>query len=251
MRLAGKVALITGAGSGQGEAALRRFVKEGAAVYGADLNEKAVAAVAAEVRAEGGRVESGPVDVSDAQQVAAMVDRAVETFGKLDILYNNAGIFHREDVPVIDLAEAVWDQVIDVNLKSIYLCCKYALPHLLRNGGGSIINTASSAAVVGSTRQHAYVASKAGVVGLSQAIGVAYARHGVRCNAIAPGAILTPMLDQSFPTEEHRLRAAAGYPTKRLGTVEDIVNLAVYLASDESAWLTGVMIPLDGGYTAR
>ncbi|HEX2173553.1 MAG TPA: SDR family NAD(P)-dependent oxidoreductase [Dehalococcoidia bacterium] len=252
MRLAGKVAVITGAGSGQGKVALQRFIKEGAAVLGADVDEAAVNQVAATARADGGRAEAIRADVSDAGQVAAMIERAVEAFGRIDVLYNNAAIFlGGKDVPVSDLDEDVWDRVIDVNLKSIFLCCKYAIPHLVRAGGGSIINISSGAGLIGSERAHAYTASKGGVIALTRAIAVSYGRHNIRCNAICPGAVLTPMLDHTLSTEELRQKSAARYPIKRLGTPEDIVNLAVYLASDESSWMTGSIIPLDGGITAR
>lgn len=253
MRLAGKVAVITGAGSGQGKVAVERFVREGAAVLGADIDEAAAEQVAAQARAAGGKAEAIRCDVSDAQQVAATIERAVAAFGRLDVLYNNAAIFlgGGRDVPVTDLDEDVWDRVIDVNLKSIYLCSKYAIPHLVRAGGGSIINIASGAGLIGSERAHAYTASKAGVIGLTRAIAVSYGRHKIRCNAICPGAVLTPMLEATLSTEELRQRSASRYPIKRLGTAEDIVNLAVYLASDESTWMTGSIIPLDGGITAR
>ena len=252
MRLQGKVAVITGAGSGQGKVALERFVKEGALVLGADVDEAAVQRVAADARAGGGRAEAVRADVSDARQVAAMIDRAVEAFGRLDVLYNNAAIFlGGKDVPVTDLDEDVWDRVIDVNLKSIYLCSKYAVPQMVKAGGGSIINISSGAGLIGSERAHAYTASKAGVIGLTRAIAVSYGRHQIRCNAICPGAVLTPMLEQTLSSEELRQKSASRYPIKRLGTPEDIVNLAVYLASDESSWMTGSIIPLDGGITAR
>lgn len=253
MRLQGKVAVITGAAAGQGRAAVERFVREGAAVLAADVNESQAREVAEQAKASGGRVEAVRADVSNAADVRAMIDRSVEVFGKLDCLYNNAGILvWGRDVPVSDLDEDVWDRVIDVNLKSIYLCTKFAIPHLVKNGGGSIINISSGAGLIGSERAHAYTASKAGVIGLTRAIAVSYGRHNIRCNAICPGAVLTSMVTEgNLPTEDIQERAASRYPLKRLGHAEDIVNLAVYLASDESSWMTGSIIPLDGGITAR
>lgn len=253
MRLPGKVAVITGAGAGQGRAAVERFIKEGALVLAADVNAAAAEESAAIGRLIGGRAEAIRCDVSNAAEVAALIDRAVEVFGRIDILYNNAGIFlHGRDVPVTDLDEEIWDRVIDVDLKSVYLTCKSAIPKMIASGGGSIINISSGAGLIGSERAHAYTAAKAGVIGLTRAIAVAYGRHQIRCNAICPGAVLTGMLTEgNLSTPELRERSASRYPIKRLGEPEDVVNLAVFLASDESTWMTGSIIPLDGGITAR
>jgi NAD(P)-dependent dehydrogenase (short-subunit alcohol dehydrogenase family) len=249
MRLVNKVAIITGAGQGQGEAAFRRFVKEGAAVLGADLNGTAVERIAAELRDAGGRAEAFQVDVTDSKQVAAMVDRAVEAFGKLDILYNNAGFFAPDrDIPIADLDEALWDKLIAVNLKGPFLCAKYAIPKLIENGGGSIINIASTAALL-ARYTPGYSSAKTGLLALTRSIALSYARDGIRCNAVCPGAIQTPMLDLNLKNEERRRRFLETQAIDRVAAPEEVTHLTVYLASDESSYMTGSIIPLDGGAT--
>ncbi|HEX2173355.1 MAG TPA: SDR family oxidoreductase [Dehalococcoidia bacterium] len=247
MRLAGKVALITGAGSGQGRTAVHTFLREGAWVVAVDVN---AAGLDETVNAVGGGPDTlVPVvgSVADAADVDRMVRAARDHFGALHVLYNNAGVIDQRDGPVAEITDEIWDRTLNVNLRGIYYCCKAAIPLLIESGGGSIINIASGAALVGAAGA-AYTASKGGVVSLTRVIATDYGRFGIRCNAICPGVINTPMARGG---EERMARVARFNPVKRIGEPEDIVNCAVYLASDESTFMTGAILPLDGGATAR
>jgi NAD(P)-dependent dehydrogenase (short-subunit alcohol dehydrogenase family) len=177
----------------------------------------------------------------------------VERFGRLDVLYNNAGIFPERDGSVVDLEETVWDQVMAVNLKGIYLCCKHAIPALLRSGGGSVINVASFVALVGcSVPQDAYTASKGGVIALTKSLAVQFGPRGIRANAIAPGPIETPLLTSWLLTNpEAKQRRLSRIPMGRFGRPDDIVQMALYLASDESTWVNGSVLVVDGGVTSN
>jgi len=253
MRLDGKVALITGAGSGMGRVAAQLFAREGARVVAADLDEQAGQETEALARDEGLTVRFVRADVSREADCRAMVAVAEETFGKLDVLYNNAGIFPEADHSVIDTDEAVWDRVLAVNVKGVYLACKYGIPAMLRAGGGSIVNIASFVALVGcSVPQDAYTASKGAVIALTRSLAVQFAPQGVRTNAICPGPIETPLLTSWLLTDpEAKALRLARNPTGRFGRPEDIVYLALYLASDESTWTNGAIISADGGITAN
>jgi NAD(P)-dependent dehydrogenase (short-subunit alcohol dehydrogenase family) len=253
MRLDGKVALITGAGSGMGRVAALVFAREGARVVAADLDERAGRETESLARDQGLDVRDVRSDVSREADCRAMVAFAEETFGRLDVLYNNAGIFPEADRSVIDTDESVWDRVLAVNVKGVYLACKYGIPAMLKTGGGSIVNIASFVALVGcSVPQDAYTASKGAVISLTRSLAVQFAPRGVRTNAICPGPIETPLLTSWLLTDpEAKALRLARNPTGRFGRPEDIVNLALYLASDESTWTNGAIISADGGITAN
>ena len=253
-RLQDKVAIITGAASGQGRAAALLFAREGAQVVVSDVNEAGGRAVVDLVTAGGGRAFLQPADVSRGDEVEALVAAATGRYGRLDVLYNNAAIWSGGglDNYVTELDEGSWDRILGVNLKGIFLCCKHGIPALVAGGGGSVINTASVAGIAGSrNRSHAYSASKGGVVALTRAMAMAYAREGVRVNVICPGGVDTPMIASMMDTAERAGRFAAAHPLGRLGTPEDIAYCALYLASDESSWVTGAVFPVDGGYSAQ
>jgi NAD(P)-dependent dehydrogenase (short-subunit alcohol dehydrogenase family) len=253
-RLAGKVALITGSGSGQGRAAAVLFAREGARVVVSDVNVAGGEETVRLVRDAGGEAIFHAADVSKAAEVEALIRAAIAAYGGLHILYNNAAIWGGGSLDdfVTELGEDGWDRILSVNLKGVFLCCKHGIPALLASGGGSVINTASAAGLIGSrNRSHAYSASKGGVIALTRAMAVAYARRGVRVNAICPGAVDTPMIAALIDTEDRQRRFAQAHPLARLGTPEDIAYCALYLASDESSWVTGAVFPIDGGFTAQ
>jgi NAD(P)-dependent dehydrogenase (short-subunit alcohol dehydrogenase family) len=210
-------------------------------------------AVAVEVARTGGQALFVQADVGREDQVRTAVRRAVERFGRLDVLYNNAGIFPEQDSSVVDLEESVWDQVMTVNLKGIYLCCKHGVPELIRAGGGSIINVASFVALVGCTvPQDAYTASKGGVIALTKSLAVQFGPRAVRTNAIAPGPIETPLLTSwLLNNPDAKKRRLDRIPMGRFGRPEDIVQMALYLASDESTWVNGSVLTVDGGITSN
>jgi NAD(P)-dependent dehydrogenase (short-subunit alcohol dehydrogenase family) len=253
MRLDGKVALITGAGSGMGRVAAQMFAREGARIVATDVDERAGQETEALALDEGLDVRFVRADVSREADCQRMVAFAEETFGKLDVLYNNAGIFPEADHSVTDTEEAVWDRVLAVNVKGVYLACKYGIPAMQRVGGGSIVNIASFVALVGcSVPQDAYTASKGAVIAMTRSLAVQFAPQGIRTNAICPGPIETPLLTSWLLTDpEAKALRLNRNPTGRFGRPEDIVYLALYLASDESAWTNGAIISADGGITAN
>jgi NAD(P)-dependent dehydrogenase (short-subunit alcohol dehydrogenase family) len=252
MRLEHKVALVTGAGSGMGRLAAEVFAREGAAIIAADLSSHNLTETLRAVESIGGRILGVAGDVSNAGDVQRWVDDGVKAFGKLDILYNNAGIFPDEDADVMSMDEAVFQRVIDVNLKGVALCCKYGVPALIEARGGSIINVASFVALVGCTvPQDAYTASKGAVLSLTRSLAVQLGKHHIRANAICPGPIETPLLRELLSDEEAWNKRLSRIPLGRFGSPEDVVNAALYLASDESSWTTGTTFVVDGGISVN
>ena len=251
MRLAGKVALITGGGSGIGRESALLFAREGAAVVVVDIDGAAAARVAGEVREAGGRAADYAADVSSAAACEGMVRHAEESFGALHILFNNAGIMLSADDDAIHTEEATWDLTMAVNLKGVYLGCKYGIPALRRAGGGSIIYTASFVALLGAaTPQLAYTASKGGVLAMTRELAVIHARENIRVNALCPGPLRTELLMKFLNTEEKRRRRLVHIPMGRFGEAREMAYAALYLASDESSYVTGSEFVVDGGITA-
>jgi NAD(P)-dependent dehydrogenase (short-subunit alcohol dehydrogenase family) len=253
MRLADKVALITGAGSGMGRVATRMFAEHGAKVIATDIHagglEQTVAELDPPLR---DAVLPLTGDVSRSEDVHRWVQEGVSRFGKLNVLYNNAGIFPDEDTSVVETSEETLQRVLDVNLRGVFLCCKHGVPALIEAGGGSIINIASFVALVGCTvPQDAYTASKGGVLSLTRSLAVQYGRQGIRANAICPGPVLTPLIESLFPNEEEKMKRLNRIPLGRFGRAEDIVWAAIFLASDESSWMTGTTFVVDGGITVN
>jgi NAD(P)-dependent dehydrogenase (short-subunit alcohol dehydrogenase family) len=247
-RLANKVALITGAGSGIGRVAALRFSAVAARVAVVDFDEAGGRATVGQVRAAGGEADFVRADVARAADVEAMIAFAERRFGALHVLFNNAGIFPDEDGSVVDTDEATFDRVIGVNLKGVFFGCKYGIPALLRAGGGSIINTASFVAVMGSaTAQSAYTASKGGVLALTREIAIEFARRGIRANALCPGPVNTPLLQSLLADPAARARRLVHLPMGRLAEAEEIANAALFLASDESSYVNGATFLVDGG----
>jgi NAD(P)-dependent dehydrogenase (short-subunit alcohol dehydrogenase family) len=247
-RLAGKVALITGAGSGIGLASARRFSTEGAKIVVADMDERAGRAAAEEIEARGGRAAFVRADVSQRADVESMIAFAEKQFGALHVLFNNAGILPDADGSVVDTGEEVFDRVIAVNLRGVFLGCKYGIPALLRAGGGSIINTASLVAVMGSaTSQSAYTASKGGVLALTREIAIEFARRGIRANALCPGPVNTPLLQTLLADPAARARRFVHLPMGRLAEAEEVAAAALFLASAESSYINGTAFLVDGG----
>lgn len=237
MRLEGKVCVITGARGGIGTASAAVFAREGAHVVGVDVVDGAPGEL------------SLRVDVTDEQQVIEMYERVLEQFGRIDVLFNNAGISPPEDASVLDTPLDAWERVQEVNLRSVFLCCKHGIPHLLAVGGGSVINTASFVAVMGAaTSQISYTASKGGVLALSRELGVEFARRGVRVNALCPGPVDTPLLQELYASDpEQAARRLVHVPIGRFARAEEIANGALFLASDESSFVTASTFLVDGG----
>ena len=255
-RLAGKVAIITGAGSGIGRATAQLFAAEGARVMCADINGASAKETA---RLIGDAAITATVDVALPEQIERMVADTVAAFGKLDVMYANAGI--AEATNAIDMTLEQWNRMIAINLTSVWLSAKYALPHMIAGGGGSIINQSSTGGLIGVPDIPHYAAAKAGVIGLTRQIATQYGPQNIRCNAICPSSIPTPLMAGVWETrarqagdtssfEAQQAAVATKYPLRRLGVLADCANLALFLASDESSWITGVAMPLDGGLTA-
>ncbi len=250
-RLAGRTALITGAGSGIGREAATLFAREGANVVVADVDAAAGRETVAAVEAAGGRAHFAATDVSVADAVEGAVRDAERIYGGLHVLFNNAGIFPDEDGLPVDTSEAVWDRVMAVNLKGVFLGCKFGIPALLRAGGGSIINTASFVAVMGAaTAQIAYTASKGGVLALTREIAVAYAAQGIRANALCPGPVNTPLLEALLADPDARARRMVHVPMGRLAEAAEIARAALFLASEDAAYVNGTTFLVDGGIHA-
>ena len=246
MRLKDKVALITGAGSGIGQASARLFAREGAKVVCVDLKGETAEATAREV---GGAAFAA--DISKAKDAEAMVAFAEKTYGRLDVAFNNAGVFHPDDDSVTNTSEEIWDFVININLKGVFLGCKYEIPALLRAGGGAIVNTASFVAILGAaTPQIAYTASKGGVLSMTREIAVEFARKNIRCNALCPGPVETPLLAELLSDPARRQRRLVHIPPGRFARADEMANAALFLASDEASYVNGSTFLVDGGITA-
>ncbi|MBK7926651.1 MAG: glucose 1-dehydrogenase [Bryobacterales bacterium] len=251
MRLQNEVALITGAGSGIGRESAFLFAAEGAAVVAVDVNLPAVEAVAADITAAGGKAIAIKADVSKAADCEAMVAAAETTYGKLTVLFNNAGISHADDDDAMSTTEAVWDLTFAINVKGVFLGCKYGIPALQRAGGGSIINTASFVAILGAaTPQLAYTASKGAVLSMTRELAAIHARQNIRVNALCPGPLRTELLMKYLNTEEKKQRRLVHIPMGRFGEAAEIAKAALYLASSESSFVTGSEFLVDGGITA-
>jgi NAD(P)-dependent dehydrogenase (short-subunit alcohol dehydrogenase family) len=250
-RLDGKVAIVTGGGSGIGRVTAELFATEGAQVVVADVQADQAASVAASIVDRGGQATAITVDVTDEDQVRSMVEHAVDTFGGLHVLMNNAGIFPDDDGGVLDTPPTTWDVVMDVNLKGVWLGCRAAVPAMLASDGGSIVNVASFVALVGAaTAQVAYTASKGGVLSFTRELAVEYARQGIRANSLCPGPIETPLLAELLADPARRQRRLTHIPIGRFGRPEEIARAALFLASDEASFVTGSSMVVDGGITA-
>jgi NAD(P)-dependent dehydrogenase (short-subunit alcohol dehydrogenase family) len=236
-----------------GRTAARLFAEQGAKVVLADVTEEAAESAAAEVRATGGEASAVVADVSIEDDARRMVEHAVATYGRIDALYNNAGIMPAADHSVVDTDVDTWDRVMAVNVRGVFLGCKYAIPRMVDQGSGSIINVASFVAILGcSVPQDAYTASKGAVLSLTRSLAVQFAPRGVRSNSISPGPIETPLLmDWLVKDEEAKRIRLARNPSGRFGKPEEIVNVAVYLASDEARWTNGANFVIDGGITVN
>jgi NAD(P)-dependent dehydrogenase (short-subunit alcohol dehydrogenase family) len=251
MRLDGKVALITGGASGMGRVAAALFASEGARVLLTDVVDDAGEATAAEIGEAGGQAAYVHADVSQEADARSMVASAVDRFGGLHILYNNAGVMLPEDGSVDATDERIWDITLGVNVKGVAFGCKYGVPAIIASGGGSIVNVASFVAWMGAaTSQTAYTSSKGAVLAMTREIAVEYARRGVRCNALCPGPIETPLLMQLLSDDAKRQRRFVHIPMGRLGRAEELAKAALFLASDDSSFMTGASLIVDGGITA-
>ena len=249
--LEGRVEVITGAGNGIGREHALLFAREGARVVVADVNDQAGRAVVEELRGAGGEAVYVHADVSKAAEAEGMIRAAEESFGRLDVLFNNAGISHARDDDAVATEEEVWDLTMNINLKGVFLGCKYGIPALRRAGGGSIINTASFVAILGAaTPQLAYTASKGGVLAMTRELAVIHAREKIRVNALCPGPLRTELLMKYLSTEEKRQRRLVHIPMGRFGEAAEIARAALFLASDESSFTTGATFLVDGGITA-
>jgi NAD(P)-dependent dehydrogenase (short-subunit alcohol dehydrogenase family) len=250
-RLDGKVALITGGASGMGMVASRLFAAEGARVVLTDVVDDAGRAVAEEIASAGGEAAYVHADVSSERDTATMIAAAVERFGALHVLYNNAGVMLPDDGSVHTTDASIWDTTLAVNVKGVAFGCKYGVPAIIDSGGGSIINVASFVAWLGAaTSQTAYTASKGAVLAMTREIAVEYARRGIRCNALCPGPIETPLLMQLLSDDAKRRRRFVHIPMGRLGRAEELARAALFLASDDSSYMTGASLLVDGGITA-
>ena len=246
---AGKVAFVTGAASGIGRATALAFAREGASVVVADASEPGSQRTARMIEDGGGQALAIRCDVSQAGDVKAALDKTVETFGRLDYAFNNAGV-EQPVMPAADLTEEEWDRIVDIDLRGVFLCMKHEIPLMLQQGGGAIVNTSSGAGVKGIAGQAAYCAAKYGVVGLSKAAALDYAKSNIRVNAVCPGIIETPMMDRfSGGTPEGRERVIAQEPVGRMGRPEEIAAAVLWLCSDAAAFVIGHALVVDGGQT--
>lgn len=254
-RLEGKVAIVTGGGSGIGRATSALFAKEGAKVVVGDIVREKGEETVDQIKGLGGDASSFVCDVSTSRGAQRLVTFCVTRYGRIDVLFNNAGI--TGTLPVTDTSEEKWDQVVAVNLKSVFLCSKYAIPHMIKGGGGAIVNTASTVGLVGSPNQASYCASKGGVLILTKAMALDHAKQKIRVNCICPGLTMTPMVEDWLAeySEEERnkmLEMLKGmHPLGRYSQPEEMAYGVLYLASEEASFVTGVALPIDGGWTAQ
>lgn len=247
-RLDGRVALITGAAGGMGLVAAQLFAQQGAQVMIADLNETGAAAAAAEIVASGGQAASVGGNVASSADVEKIVAATVAAFGGLHVLYNNAGIMMGDDDNPVSTSEDVWDRTFDVNAKGVFLCLKHAIPAMLSSGGGSIINVASFVAHMGAaTPQIAYTATKGAVLSMTREVAAIYARQGIRCNALCPGPVGTPLLAELWSDPARKARRVVHIPMGRWAEAEELARAALFLASNDSSYMTGQSLIVDGG----
>ena len=251
LRLQAKIALITGAGSGIGRESSLLWASEGASIVAVDINQEAAQHTADAVQAAGGRAVAVQADVSRAQDCERMIAKAESEYGKLNILFNNAGIMHSQDDDAVSTDESVWDLTMNVNAKGVFLGCKYGIPALRRAGGGAIVNTASFVAVLGAaTPQVAYTASKGAVLAMTRELAIVHARENIRINALCPGPLKTELLMKFLNTDEKKQRRLVHIPMGRFGEAKEIARAALFLVSDEASYVTGTEFLVDGGITA-
>ncbi|ODN43965.1 short-chain dehydrogenase [Piscirickettsia litoralis] len=251
MMLKNQVALITGGGSGIGRETVLLFAKEGASVVVADVNDSTGQEVVEEVKGQGGQANYVYADVAQANHCEEMINAAEDMYGKLTILFNNAGVMCAGDDDAISTDEKTWDYTMNINLKGVFLGCKYGIPALRRAGGGAIINTASFVALMGAaTPQLAYTASKGGVLAMTRELAVLHAKENIRINALCPGPLHTKLLMKFLDTEEKKQRRLVHLPMGRFGRADEIAKAALFLASDLSSYMTGSSLTVDGGLTA-
>lgn len=250
-RVEGKVCVVTGAASGIGQATARRLAEEGGRVALADIDTGGAERAAADLAKEGLEARAFAVDVADPESVHGLYDEVAGRFGRIDICHNNAGILLSDDTGPVETSLATWQRLMDVNLTGVFLCLKYQIPHLLATGGGSIVNTASMVALVGSgSPQLAYAATKGGVLAMTREVAITYAKHNIRCNCVCPGPIETPLFGNVFGDDEAaRQRRMVHVPTGRFGAPREVADAVLYLASDEASWTTAAALVVDGGIT--
>lgn len=246
-RFSNKVVLITGSSSGIGRGAALTFAAQGANVVLASRSESANQEILNEIKENGGSAIFVKADMTVTKDIEHMVKRTIDEYGRLDIAVNNAGVEGTPDVKTADYSEQVWDQVIDINLKGVWLSMKYEIPAILKGGGGVIINISSLAGLQGGGAGIGYHASKFGVVGMTKAAAIEYAKENLRVNTVCPAVIETPMAERAFDTEEKRNHAIGFHPVGRFGTVNEVVSAICWLASEEASFITGVALPVDGG----
>jgi NAD(P)-dependent dehydrogenase (short-subunit alcohol dehydrogenase family) len=253
MRLRDQVAIVTGGADGIGKATVLRFIEEGAKVVIADLHNEKGEALAQHIRNHGGTAIHVACDVSSSENMCSMVDETIKEFGKIDILHNNAAIDF--SAPLIDMEEADWNKVINTNLSSVYRGCKYVVPHMIQNGGGSIINTSSVQAFLGFHNYSAYAAAKGGIISLTQQLAVELALYRIRVNSLSPGTILTPMtiidIQNSDDPKRYRDELNQLHALNRMGEPREVADVVLFLASNESSFITGTDIKVDGGMMVK
>jgi NAD(P)-dependent dehydrogenase (short-subunit alcohol dehydrogenase family) len=249
--LSGKVAFITGGASGIGRAAALAFAREGANVVVADVSEKGNEETARIVEEQGVRALAVKCNVTRTEDVKAALDKTVETFGRLDFAFNNAGIEPRKPAPTADYDLEEWEKIIEIDLRGVFLCMKHEIPLMLKNGGGAIVNTSSGAGVIGIKNSPAYTAAKHGVIGLTRAAALDYAAENIRVNVVCPGYIDTPMMDRYSGTPAGRAKVISEEPIGRMGRPEEIANAVVWLCSDAAGFFVGSTVVIDGGQTIQ
>lgn len=248
--LDGKVVLVTGGGSGIGQAACRLYAREGARVVVSDLDDKGGAETVRLIQDEGGTAIFVRADVSNPAACQAMIDSTLEEFGRLDIAFNNAGIGGEANLTA-DYSVEGWQKVVAINLSGVFYCMKYEIPVLLKSGGGAIVNMASILGQAGFEQSPAYVAAKHGVLGLTKTAALEYSKQGIRINAVGPGFISTPLISGLEQDEQTRNLLVSLHPIGRLGTSEEVAELVIWLSSDKASFVSGAYYPVDGGYLAR